>query len=90
VKGRNEPVDILEVVNRMDRATQAEKDRIRVYERALDAYFAKRFQEAITICSSIIEGDHAARVLCSRAQAYDEKMPPDGWTGTWAYTEKKG
>lgn len=89
VKGRNEPVDILEVISRMDRATQEQKDRVRTYEKALDAYIARRFQEAVVICASLIEADPAARVLCDRAKAYVEKAPPEGWIGTWAYTEKK-
>lgn len=90
VKGRTEPVDIVEVIDRATRATSTDRERVRIYEQALDAYYTKQFHETVTACERIVDTDRAAHVLCNRAKTYRDRETPGDWNGTWAYTEKKG
>lgn len=88
VKGRNEAVDILEVIDRAEKALPEAKERVRLYEQALDAYLARRFDEAVSLCERISKEDVAARVLCGRAATYQGETPGEDWDGAWVYTNK--
>jgi len=63
----------------------------RLAERALDAYVARRFEEARDLYAEMIAlapGDVAAATMKSRAEAFHTAPPPAGWAGVLVMNEK--
>jgi adenylate cyclase len=58
-----------------------------VYERALDAYRAQRFEEALGLLRSR-DGDPPSRVLAERCERFLSMPPPPDWDGIWVAREK--
>jgi adenylate cyclase len=59
----------------------------RTYEQALDAYFARRFDDAIQLLDRQLD-DPPSRVLCERCARLCESPPPDGWDGVYVASSK--
>jgi adenylate cyclase len=60
-------------------------------ERAMDAYLARRFGEAVTLFEELLgmlPGDLAATTLRDRARRYEREPPPEEWSGAHVMTEK--
>lgn len=91
VKGRREPVTIYEVIDFMDRVTVEQKQAVRDFEDALNAYFNKRFDEALEKCQAHLEkhsNDKPTQLLCERSDAFKDHPPTDDWDGRWVFTKK--
>jgi adenylate cyclase len=75
-------------------AREANEDAVAVSELselALDAYLARRWDEAIALFEKILgvlPGDVAATTLRDRARAYRHEPPPADWSGAYVMKEK--
>ena len=92
VKGKAQGVRVYELLA-MDGEEGAEVARTLAArsEEALDAYVARKFDEAAAIWREIESertGDEAARVLRERAERYSKEPPPEGWDGVFVAKEK--
>jgi adenylate cyclase len=86
VKGKREGVEIFELLGRRDTAVPRPEVVVR-YERALDAYFARRFDDALAILDGC--GDDApSRVLAERCRRFRAEGPPSDWDGIYVAKEK--
>ncbi|MET0151083.1 MAG: adenylate/guanylate cyclase domain-containing protein, partial [Candidatus Binatia bacterium] len=86
VKGRHEGVEIFELLGaRGDVATLPEP--LQRYERALEAYFEKRFDAALALLDGCA-GDPPGEVLAARCRQFREEPPPADWDGVYAAREK--
>ena len=91
VKGKQRGVRVYEVL-----ALVAERDRqaeaiAADSADALDAYIARRFDDAVAAWTRVLErapGDRAATILRDRASAYAVTPPPTDWSGITVATEK--
>jgi adenylate cyclase len=86
VKGKHEGVEIFELVGSRDAPT-ADSGIIERYERALEAYFERRFDAALTWLEDC-PGDRPSEVLKARCRRFLEKPPPPSWDGIYAASEK--
>jgi adenylate cyclase len=79
VHGREEATELLEVLD----ASDPRVARIPTWERALDHYFAMRWDEAITGFEEAAAGleDPAATYQLERCRSLSASPPPEGWTG---------
>jgi adenylate cyclase len=59
----------------------------RTYEQALDAYFERRFADAIALLAPQLD-DAPSRVLHDRCGRLLDHPPPDGWDGVFVATSK--
>jgi len=89
VKGKREGVEIFELLGRRDAPGAGFSDRVpvEVYERALDAYRAHRFEEALALLIGC-DGDPPSRVLAERCERFLSMPPPPDWDGIWVAHEK--
>jgi adenylate cyclase len=86
VKGKSVGIDVYELIGGRD----VDHERValaRIYERALDTYFARGFEQALGLLREL-SSDGPARVLARRCQALQIAAPPPDWDGTFAATEK--
>jgi adenylate cyclase len=86
VKGKREGVEIFELLGARV-AGEARDGAAELYERALDAYFARRFDEALDLLRSA-DGDPPSRVLAERCRRYAAEPPTTDWNGIFVATEK--
>ncbi len=91
VKGKNEPIIIYEAMERLTSAGESQKALARKFEAALEAYFRRDFQDAVTQCEALLvayPNDGPAMTLFERAKYFIKTPPPADWDGTWVYTKK--
>lgn len=90
VKGKKEPIRIYEVLGLAGHVSDEVLAYARRFETALDQYFARRFDEALRACESLLaeRDDVATRNLAERCRVYKETPPPVEWNGTWVMTKK--
>jgi adenylate cyclase len=86
VKGKEEAVRVYELLGTRAECTDA-LARAAPYERALDAYFARRFDEALGVLRSR-EDDPPSRVLAERCKAMLAHPPPPDWNGVYVAASK--
>jgi adenylate cyclase len=86
VKGKREGVEIFELLGaRNEVATLPEP--LQRYERALEAYFAKRFDAALALLDGCA-GDRPSEVLAARCRRFRDEPPPADWDGVYSAPEK--
>jgi adenylate cyclase len=91
VKGKSEGVRVYEL--RALRAGAPERElRVEALSaRALDAYLARRFDEAATLwdeIGAVLGHDPVAAIMAQRARAYAGSPPPADWSGVQVATSK--
>jgi adenylate cyclase len=86
VKGKREGVEIFELLGRRDAATLRPAFAAG-YEQALEAYFARRFDDALAILDGCRD-DPPSRVLAARCRQFRLEGPPAGWNGIYVAKEK--
>ena len=84
VKGKSEGMEIFELVGRR---TQRRPPHIERYEEALEAYFARRFDAALSILDGDVD-DGPSRVLARRCRNYRDSPPPPDWDGVFVASQK--
>jgi adenylate cyclase len=82
VKGKSEGVEIFELLGRAGSKTAQHA----AYEGALDAYFDRRFDEALATLGALDDGP--AQVLEERCRRYAAQPPPREWSGVFVAREK--
>jgi len=96
VKGKNIPVKVYELISEKHNADNASIDLIRVFEKGLDHYFQKEWDDAIK-CFEKAEAmeDHfssrnttPSAVYINRCSMFRENPPEKDWDGVWAMTSK--
>jgi adenylate cyclase len=91
VKGRRAATEIYEVLGEPDTVDPALVEAARVYESALEAFFARDFTAAaqgFAKAATMRPGDHAAEVMKDRCERYRDAPPGPDWTGVWAMKTK--
>jgi len=86
VKGKTRGVVIYELLGARG-APGLPLEVARTYEQALDAYFGRRFDEAIAILTSQL-ADPPSRVLRERCLRLRESPPQEGWDGVYIASSK--
>ena len=96
VKGKNIPVKVYELISEKDNADNETINLIRVFEKGLDHYFQKEWDQAIK-CFEKAENmeDHftsrnttPSSVYINRCSMFKENPPDKDWDGVWAMTSK--
>ncbi len=93
VKGKKEPVHIYEVMNS---ETDAEALKLKLanlpdFERAIEYYYQRRFQEAAEIFARLVKqqaSDKTSALYLERCNQYIHHQPPKDWDGVEALTQK--
>jgi len=91
VKGKSIATRIYEVVARSSEATPLDRDLVKEYAGALDAYLERRFQEAEQTLNTYLRrkpGDAVAVMLRDRCQRLIADPPGTDWSGAIPLTEK--
>jgi adenylate cyclase len=86
VKGKQEPVEISELLGRQVPGRPI-PTHVRAYEAALDAYFARRFADAADLLREQLD-DPPSRVLAARCRELLSDAPGPEWTGVRVFTTK--
>ncbi len=91
VKGREEPLAVLEPVAEHGRATPVAVEGAGRYAEALAAYRARRFTDAAALWEALAKGpspDGPAARMAGRARAFAGEPPPATWDGVWVLSHK--
>jgi two-component system sensor histidine kinase ChiS len=90
VKGKKEPVKIYEVMDIEDVDVREKARHNPRFEQALEAYYARRFDQAAALLRKILAetDDKAAQIYLERCEYYRDKALPADWDGVEALTEK--
>src|SRR5437763_1336694 len=85
VKGKQQGVEVYELLGRREEIADR-KAVIATYEAALDAYFARRFDEALGLLGGA--DDPPSQVLAARCRRLRAEPPSPDWNGVYVATEK--
>ncbi|MFZ6015291.1 MAG: CHASE2 domain-containing protein [Patescibacteria group bacterium] len=91
VKGKKEPVKMYEIMKRKKEATFEDEEFLMMFNRALEAYFAKDFSNAAAICTELLalrSMDGPTQVLRERSLYFKDNPPADDWDGAWIMKTK--
>jgi adenylate cyclase len=86
VKGKQQGVEVHELLGRRRDLSQRPGAVVR-YEQALEAYFARRFDEALTLLADAGD-DPPSAVLAARCRHLRVEPPPADWNGVYVAKEK--
>ncbi|MDF1756820.1 MAG: adenylate/guanylate cyclase domain-containing protein [Legionellaceae bacterium] len=90
-KGKNEAVDVYEVICRKSEAKPALARELKLHEKALDAYFAKDWVLAEQLFKDLFKSYPNTlmyKVFVARIGGFIGSPPPDDWDCTYVFTEK--
>jgi adenylate cyclase len=91
VKGKKQGVRVFEPIALVSEKDEKATERARHSVLALDAYLARRFDEALEhyeAMLAIVSDDEAAKLMRDRAKAHAATPPPETWTGVTIATTK--
>jgi adenylate cyclase len=91
VKGRAKPELIFEPLGADGEVDEAELAWVKTYERALDAYLGRRFEESIEILAQLAKTkpeDRSIARLALRCEAMLKDPPPENWDGISRFESK--
>jgi adenylate cyclase len=91
VVGRSEGTDVYELLGERGTVAAAVLRARDLYEEALAAYFARRFDDAAAgfrATDAARPSDKAASVMAQRAEDLSTYPPPPDWTGVYASSSK--
>lgn len=91
VKGKTEGIAIYELLALKEAAESGEVALVTSYGKALDAYLARRWDEAAGLFEEILAerpADGPSLVLLDRCRAYAETPPDESWDGVHVMTKK--
>jgi adenylate cyclase len=87
VKGKDASILIYELLGLAGQVEPAVERRARRHAEAIEAYFARHWDDAIGQLSEHTD-DKAAQLIVERARAFKTTPPPEGWDGTYRMTSK--
>jgi adenylate cyclase len=85
VKGKRDGIEVYELVGRAGLAVRT--DVHAAYEAALEAYFTRRFEPALSLLAANAD-DWPSHVLADRCHRYLDSPPPSDWAGVYVSQEK--
>ena len=91
VVGIHTPLRLFEVLAEKGKAAQSELKAVDVWEQAIDLYEQKSFKDALSMFSSLVEGnpkDRVADLYAGRCKTYIENPPSPEWDAINNLTEK--
>nr|WP_228530555.1 MULTISPECIES: adenylate/guanylate cyclase domain-containing protein [Myxococcaceae] len=90
VKGKQLPSRVYELLARRHELSPEQEVQLTLYGRALEAYHARRFDEALALFSQGAERfeDPVCRVYAERCRGYLTAAPAPEWDGVFALKEK--
>ena len=92
VVGRQQPLGIYELLAESGTTLPPDHEKmLALYAVALDAYHARRFDDALSMfteCQVLRPADLASRVMSERCRLYRQNPPPDAWDGSFEHTTK--
>ncbi|MEO8553113.1 MAG: adenylate/guanylate cyclase domain-containing protein, partial [Kofleriaceae bacterium] len=91
VKGKTQGIRLYELLALAADHDAAAETLAATSTRALDAYVARRFADAVAAWDEVLAlrpGDVAATILRDRARAFEQVPPPPAWTGVFVATQK--
>jgi adenylate cyclase len=91
VKGKDQPVNIYELIVRRSQASSEQKVRVEEFHAALADYRNRQWPRALQAFQAILEKqphNSAAKLYMERCQTLGKNPPPDGWDGVYILTTK--
>lgn len=91
VKGKMAGVNIFELIGEQDKVSAAEKLELEDFQHALDAYFARRWNDAKTILLELqktMPENKIYQIYLHRIAEFEITPPPDDWDGVYTHTAK--
>lgn len=92
VKGKNEPVEVFELLARKNsELSEAKNKALDLFSEGIILYRASDFQAAKELFAKAAEADSddgPSQTYLKRCELYIENPPPDDWDGVWTRTEK--
>lgn len=91
VKGKDQPVDVYELVAAAGQLSDAQKQTIDAFHQAIEYYRNGKFDEAIARFNQVAQSwpqDGPTQTYLKRCTELQSKPPTDGWDGTWTLTSK--
>jgi len=92
VVGRKRALGIYELIAESGTALPDGLDELlKTYSGALDAYHARRFDDALamfTECRAMRPADVASHLMAERCRLYRQAPPPEGWDGSFEHLTK--
>jgi adenylate cyclase len=85
VKGKSQGVQVYELIGAGPLAA-SQQERVKAYERALEAYQQRRFADALSLLAG--QGDQPSQVLGERCRRFQRAPPPEGWNGLFVADSK--
>jgi len=89
--GRNEGMDIFELISLKDGIDKKEKKINEFYETGLKYYFEQNWKEAYKYFYTVVKyrpGDIPGKLMCQRCLLYKKNPPAKEWSGVYSQTEK--
>ena len=90
VKGKDKPVRIYEVLNRLD-APDKDQELVTLFHKALAYYRQKNWLEAIALFQKALQlnpQDHPSQLYLSRCDQLIQSPPPTDWDGIFTFKTK--
>jgi adenylate cyclase len=88
VVGRFRPVRVFIPIARRDDLTPEEARRKAAFERALQHYRSRAFEDAVAGFAALADEDPVARSFAERARGFVQAPPPGDWAAVTSLTEK--
>jgi adenylate cyclase len=92
VKGKNEPVNIYELISIKGKESESVRRSVELYEEAFELHLQRKFDEAILKFKESIQvrgkKDKSANMLIERCEDYKISPPPENWDGSYTRTHK--
>jgi adenylate cyclase len=91
VKGKVEPVRIYELIGERGDISPRRKETIKLFDRAIGAYLARSFDDALSLLAELKTRDPNDAVVdlyIARCEAFKAEPPPADWKGFHIFTTK--
>ncbi|MDD4151391.1 MAG: adenylate/guanylate cyclase domain-containing protein [Candidatus Gracilibacteria bacterium] len=89
VKGKNEPINIYELICVKGKLSDMQKSIILDFEEAIQFYIKRQFKEALEIFNKLnLLGDKPSLTYKNRCELYLENPPNENWDLVWTMNEK--
>jgi class 3 adenylate cyclase len=90
VVGKSEPVQLYNVIDVMENATEEQKKVVSIFHEALDHFSTREWKNAAEGFKEVLslEADGPAPLYIKRCEQYITKDPDAGWDGVFNLTEK--
>ncbi len=91
VKGKKKPVEIYDLVGRKGEVSTEVLKKIKLFEKGLESYFTKKFEEARKYFLAVLKldpEDGPSRVFVERCENLMNNPPPPDWDGVFVMKTK--